>query len=78
MKFILGVNMQTIKVMSIIGIVVFALSLLIILGFMPIDPSDYYDTESTDAALGWGLISTLWGIAYAITCLVQSTKKQES
>tara|TARA_B100000035_G_scaffold240628_1_gene208969 strand:+ start:173 stop:385 length:213 start_codon:yes stop_codon:yes gene_type:complete len=70
--------MQTIKVMSIIGIVVFSLMLLVLLGFMPIDPSDYYDTESVDAALGAGVISTFWGIAYAITCLVQSTKKQDS
>tara|TARA_B100000212_G_C27160466_1_gene441449 strand:+ start:197 stop:427 length:231 start_codon:yes stop_codon:yes gene_type:complete len=74
-EILLGDNMQTIKVMSIIGIVVFAISIICIIGFMPVEPNDYYDIASVDAALGWGIISTLWGIAYAITCLVQSTKK---
>ena len=62
--------------MSIIGIVIFGISLVSIVALMPAEPNDYYDIDAVDAALGWGIISTLWGIAYAITCLVQSNKKE--
>ena len=70
--------MSIIKTMSIIGIVIFVLSLITILVFMPIATiSDGYtqtDIENAEAAIGWGLISAIWGIAYSITCLVQSRK----
>ena len=62
--------------MSIIGIVIFGISLVSIIAFMPVEPNDYSDIEAVDSALGWGIISTIWGIAYAITCLVQSNKKE--
>ena len=63
--------MKTIKVMSIIGIVIFGISLVSIIVFMPVEPNDYSDIEAVDKALGWGIISTIWGIAYAITCLAK-------
>ena len=74
--------MNIIKTMSIIGIVFFVLSLFIIAAFMPIATiSDGYtqtDIQNAEAAIGWGLISTIWGIAYSITCLVQSRKNKQA
>lgn len=72
--------MSIIKTMSIIGIVFFVLSLFLIVAFMPMATiSDGYteiDILNAEAAIGWGLISTIWGIAYSITCLVQSRKNK--
>lgn len=72
--------MSIIKTMSIIGVVIFVLSLFIIVAFMPMaTPSDGYtqtDIENAEAAMGWGAISIIWGIAYSITCLVQSRKNK--
>ena len=58
--------MQTIKVMSIIGCVVFALSLVGIFA--------WGDTPDNDAALGWGMIGCLYGVALSIVGIVQSSK----
>ena len=73
--------MNIIKTMSIIGIVVFILCLIAILAFLPLATiSDGYtptDISNAEAAMGWGLISTIWGIAYAITCLIQSRKNKQ-
>ena len=70
--------MSVIKTMSIIGIVMFVLSLLAIIAFMPTatitDGYTQTDIANVEAALGWGIISSIWGIAYSITCLVQSRK----
>ena len=70
--------MKVIKIMSIIGIVLFALSLIIIVGFAPdatvADGYTQTDIGFAEAAMGWGIIACIWGIAFAITCLVQSTR----
>ena len=47
--------MQTIKVMSIIWFVIFVLSLICII--------TWGDTPDNDAALGWGMIGCLHGVA---------------
>ena len=59
--------MQTIKVMSIIGCVIFVLSLICII--------TWGDTPDNDAALGWGMIGCLYGVALSIVGIVQSSKK---
>ena len=59
--------MQTIKVMSIVGCVIFALSLICIFA--------WGDTPDNDAALGWGIIGCLYGIALSIVGIVQSVNK---
>ena len=73
--------MSIIKTMSIIGVVFFTLCLILIVTFLPSATiSDGYtltDIANAEAAMGWGLISTIWGIAYAITCLVQSKKNKQ-
>jgi len=71
-----GYFMQTIKVMSIIGIVVFSMAFLGIAAWLPEDSSSYsmVDIENAEAGLGLGLLATMYGIAFAITCLVQSKK----
>ena len=58
--------MQTIKVMSIIGCVVFVISLICIFA--------WGDTPDNDAALGWGMIGCLYGVALSIVGIVQSSK----
>ena len=74
--------MSVIKTMSIIGIVMFVLSLLAIIAFMPTatitDGYTQTDIADVEAALGWGMISSIWGIAYSITCLVQSRKNKQA
>lgn len=55
--------MKTLKVMSIVGIVWFSLSFVCIAGFMESD---------IEASAGWGFLSTMYGIAYAIVGLVQA------
>ena len=57
--------MKTVKIMSIIGCVVFALSVLCIIGFSESD---------TEAAMGWGIIASIYGIALSIVGIVQSNK----
>ena len=64
--------MSIIKTMSIIGIVIFVLSLFTTIS----DGYTQTDIENAEAAIGWGLISAIWGIAYSITCLVQSRKNK--
>ena len=59
--------MQTIKVMSIIGCVIFVLSIICIF--------TWGGTSDNDAALGWGIIGCLYGIALSIVGIVQSSKK---
>ena len=60
--------MKLIKILSIIGIVVFSVSFM----FMVLMP----DTD-IEAALGWGLIGGLYGIGYSIVALIKSSKKNE-
>ncbi len=59
--------MKTIKVMSIIGCVLFALSIILIASFMETDQM---------ASMGWGLIGCFYGIALSIVGIVQSNKKK--
>ena len=54
------------KSFSIVAIVVFALSLLCIDAFQYSDPT---------SSAGWGYIACIFGIAYAITALVNAIKK---
>lgn len=54
--------------MSIIGIVWFTLSLILILVFSESD---------NDAALGWGILGMLYAIPFAISVLVNQTKKNK-
>ncbi|MCC4307074.1 hypothetical protein LL252_00695 [Alcanivorax marinus] len=54
--------MSAVKVLSIIGMVFFPLCLLLIGGFAESD---------TEAAAGWGLFATLYGIGYSITTFVK-------
>ncbi len=56
--------MNTIRVMSIIGIVIFALSIVCI--------AAWGGSIDNDAALGWGYIGSLYGIALAIVGIVQT------
>jgi len=53
------------RVMSIIGIVWFSLSLFCLFAFMDVD---------VDASLGWGLLGLLYALPYSITGLVLSLK----
>ena len=64
--------MTTLKVMSIIGIAIFILSIVFIYIFS--DP--YGNNYDIDAALGWGLIPCLYGIAFSIVVIVQAFKKR--
>ena len=52
--------------MSIIGLVLFSLSLICLVAF-----NNYLDYT---AAIGWGLYAALYGIAYAIVVLVHNKK----
>ena len=56
--------MSTIRVMSIIGIVIFLLTILCV--------SLWGGTADNDAALGWGYIGAIYGIAFAIVGIVQT------
>ena len=70
--------MKIIKVMSIIGIVISSLSFILILTFAPdatvADGYTITDIGFAEAAMGWGILACIWGVAFAVTCLVQSTK----
>lgn len=61
--------MKTVKVMSIIGMVFFPLCLLFLVVCIDSDP---------EAAAGWGMFATLYGIGYAITAFVQANKRVNS
>ncbi|WP_110654465.1 hypothetical protein [Salinicola halimionae] len=58
--------MKTVKVMSLIGIVFFSLCLLFLLVCMESD---------VEAAAGWGMFATLYGIGFAITAFVQANNR---
>ncbi|WP_110642212.1 hypothetical protein [Salinicola sp. CPA57] len=58
--------MKTVKVMSIIGMVFFPLCLLIVLACLESD---------LEAAAGWGMFATFYGIGFAITAFVQANKR---
>jgi hypothetical protein len=64
-----GKVMGTLKVMSIISLVITAMSLICILAFQ---------TSDTNAAIGWGIIMCVWCIAYSIVGLVKSLSKFNS
>lgn len=57
--------MKTIKIMSIIGCVIFGMSFVFIMAFMDSD---------TEAAMGWGFIGCMYGIALSVVGIVQSNK----
>ena len=57
---------RNMKALSIIGIVIGTISLFCIAAFMETQP---------DAAMGWGIIATLYFIPYSIVGLVKSGKK---
>jgi len=61
--------MKTLKVMSIIGLVLSGLSWLIMAWF-----SDSEYISDWEAALGWGYIAIFYLIAFSIVVLVQSSK----
>ena len=71
--------MITVKVMSIIGIVHFSFGFLSIVGLLPQSEYNYTDLEieNMEAALGLGILIAIYGIAYSITCLVQSNKHKK-
>ena len=71
--------MTTVKVMSIIGIVLFSIGFLSIVGLLPQSEYNYTDLEieNMEAALGLGILIAIYGIAYSITCLVQSNKHKK-
>ena len=68
--------MTTVKVMSIIGIVLFSIGFIAVIGLSPVDEYDLTVTEVENmmAAMGMSIILIIYGIAYSITCLVQSNK----
>ena len=53
--------------MSIIGIVWFSLSFILIINFN--------NSRTYEAAVGWGVLGMLYAIAYSIVGLIQSYKK---
>jgi len=57
--------MQTVRVMSIIGCVLFFISLIFVVTFG--------ETQDNDAALGWGMIGCLYGVALSIVGIVQTS-----
>ena len=68
--------MTTVKVMSIIGIILFSIGFISIIGLSPVNEYDLTNTEVDNmlAAMGLSIMLTIYGIAYSITCLVQSNK----
>jgi len=54
-----------VKVMSIIGIVFFSLSLVLVVAFAESD---------VEAAAGWGMFAAIYGVGYSITTLVKVKK----
>ena len=58
--------MKSLKVLSIIGLVLFSLSLICLIAFD--NDADYL------SAIGWGMYAALYGIALAIVALVKVRK----
>ena len=58
--------MKTLKVMSVVGIVLFALFFLGMCGWN-------YDTA--DTAIGYGVVATAYGMALSIVALVQAKRQ---
>ena len=58
--------MKTINIMSIIGLVVFILTFICVIA--------WGDTPDNDAALGWGMIGSMYGVALSIVGIVQANK----
>lgn len=58
--------MKTLKVMGIVGIALFVLSMVCMLTWETSDPS---------AAIGWGIINAFYSLAMYIVAVVQGTKK---
>lgn len=63
-----GVVMSTIKVMSIIGMVLFPLCFVFASAFAESD---------VEAAIGWGIIGAMYGLGYSITTFVKLKKESE-
>ena len=57
------------KVMSIIGIIWFSISLIFLFAFMQ---------DDTQASIGWGMLGLLYAIPYSITGLVIALKNQKN
>lgn len=76
---IYGVTMTTVKVMSIIAIVLFSIGFISIIALSPVNEYDLTVTELENmmAAMGLSIMLTIYGIAYSITCLVQSNKHKK-
>ena len=55
--------MKALKVLSIIGIILFVLAFLF---------SYAYQYNDTSAAIGWGVIAQVYGVALSIVALVQA------
>lgn len=55
--------MKAVKVLSIIGMVIFPLSFLLTSALVESD---------AEAAAGWGIIAALYGLGYAITVFVKT------
>lgn len=53
--------------MSWVGIAIYIVGFLCMIGFQDSD---------TDAAIGWGVIVTIYAVAFAIVCLATSDKSQ--
>ena len=72
--------MQTVKVMSIIGIIIFSIGFLAIVGWSPTNTTSYTnaDIDNSNAEIGFGILLSIYGIAYSITCLVQSSKTKSN
>jgi len=64
--------MKTLKILSIIGLVIAALG---IMAFYVIDWSSY--VEDAEAIAGWVMILALWLIAQSVTTLVQVKNHKE-
>jgi hypothetical protein len=63
---LLKVNLSVMKSLSIIGIVLFAFSIICLFVMFDSDPA---------AAAGWGFIASVFGLAYSIVGLVHAVKK---
>ncbi|MDP4537863.1 hypothetical protein Q3O60_16895 [Alkalimonas collagenimarina] len=55
--------MKVIKILSIIGMVFFPLCLIL---------ASVFADSDVEAAAGWGIIATLYGIGYSITTFVKT------
>ncbi len=60
--------MKTLKIMSIIGLVLAGISLMVVFAF------DTAIVDEADAIAGWLFILSLWSIAQSIVSIVKSKK----